>query len=165
MQPHQLQPKGRSKKQIRGRGIGSRRGGKSGRGQKGQKARAGYSKRPGFAGGSNPLFRLTGKLRGAGKMTPSTRKPATITAAQLNVIFADGAIITPKVLRKNGLVSDLRYGVKILGTGEIKKKFYLQNLLVTSSVAKQVAAAGGKVSIVAKNATMTAVDKKDAKTK
>src|ERR1700693_5979522 len=47
-----------------GRGISAGQGKTAGRGTKGQGARTGYRKKPGFAGGSNPLMQKLPKLPG-----------------------------------------------------------------------------------------------------
>jgi large subunit ribosomal protein L15 len=47
-----------------GRGISAGQGKTAGRGTKGQGARTGSTKKPGFAGGSNPLMQKLPKLPG-----------------------------------------------------------------------------------------------------
>jgi large subunit ribosomal protein L15 len=46
------------------RGIATGQGKTAGRGTKGQKSRTGYTKRPGFEGGQNPLMQRLPKLHG-----------------------------------------------------------------------------------------------------
>lgn len=48
----------------RGRGNASGIGGESGRGHKGQKSRSGFSRKRGFEGGQNPLYKRLPKKRG-----------------------------------------------------------------------------------------------------
>jgi large subunit ribosomal protein L15 len=59
--------------------------------------------------------------------------------------FDDGAQITEAVLREAGLVKGSVDGVKLLGNGEVSKKFILQNILVSQSAKEKIEAAGGSV--------------------
>ena len=55
--------KGATKNRKRvGRGNASGFGGECGRGHKGQKSRSGFSRKPGFEGGQNPLYKRIPKL-------------------------------------------------------------------------------------------------------
>lgn len=54
----------RKKRKRVGRGNASGFGGECGRGHKGQKSRSGFSRRRGFEGGQNPLYRRIPKKRG-----------------------------------------------------------------------------------------------------
>lgn len=124
-----------------GRGTGSGHGKTSGKGHKGQNARSGGGVRPGFEGGQTPLFQRLPK-RG---FTNFTRKEYSIINLDALNKFEDGTKITPELLKKSGLVKQVKAGVKILGSGELTAK----NLDVaveklSKSAIKAIEAAGGK---------------------
>ena len=99
-----------------GRGIGSGKGKTSGRGVKGQKARAGVAVK-GFEGGQMPLYRRLPK-RG---FTNIFKKEFAI----LNVCAFDaleGDTFDAAKLMELGVIKKLGDGLKILGSGELKKK-------------------------------------------
>ena len=64
MKYHELTTTKNKKINRVGRGIAAGQGKTAGRGTKGQGARTGSSKKPGFAGGSNPLMQKLPKLPG-----------------------------------------------------------------------------------------------------
>ena len=129
MQLHQLKP---SHEKISGKrvGRGGKRGTFSGRGSKGQKSRAGTRIRPGFRGGNEPLWKLFPKRRGASKKTNIRSglfqvhhdKDLSVNLATLERYFESGETVTGKTLVRKGIIKTAKYGVKILGTGELKKK-------------------------------------------
>ncbi|EKD49559.1 MAG: 50S ribosomal protein L15 [uncultured bacterium] len=131
-----------NKKHRRGRGIGSGRGAKSGKGQKGQKARSGGRKRTSFEGGQTPLFRRIPKLRGVGYKNPRDQKAkpkmAVVNLLDLNQKFEDGDTVTPKALLRYGLVDTIKFGVKILGNGELKKKLKFKDVFFSKSVKSRI---------------------------
>tara|TARA_A100001015_G_C14751806_1_gene617876 strand:+ start:87 stop:614 length:528 start_codon:yes stop_codon:yes gene_type:complete len=57
-------PGSTKKRRRKGRGNASGLGGECGRGHKGQKSRSGFSRRAGFEGGQNPLYKRIPKKRG-----------------------------------------------------------------------------------------------------
>jgi len=81
MKYNELQTKKAKQGNRVGRGIAAGQGKTAGRGTKGQKARAGSSRKPGFEGGQNPLYKRIPKLRG---FTPFWDKPVTVTTGQLS---------------------------------------------------------------------------------
>lgn len=129
-----------------GRGIGSGKGGHTvGRGQKGQKSR----------GSINILFEglkvkksLIKKLplrRGKDKNRPRP-KPVIVKLGYLNLLPA-GSKVNLELLIKEGIVrkEDAEIaGVKILGDGELKKRFTIE-VPISGSAAKKIEKAGGKV--------------------
>lgn len=153
MQIHQLRPtiKHKDRKRV---GRGGKRGTYSGRGSKGQKSRAGHRIRPGFRGGDNPLWKLFPKQRGAGKKTdikhaffqPRRPKPSIVNLNDLNKHFQDGDRVSGKLLVKSGIIKTAKKGVKILGSGELKKKLTLSGLKVSRSAGEKILKAGGSVS-------------------
>jgi large subunit ribosomal protein L15 len=117
---HNLKPaKGsvRNRKRV-GRGPGSGLGKTAGRGEKGQKSRSGFSRKPGFEGGQMPLHRRVPK-RGFSNY-PFRKEFATVNLGRLEV-FEAGTIVTPELLVKQGIVKQLRAGLKVLADGELTK--------------------------------------------
>src|SRR5271156_4221697 len=100
-----------------GRGIASGQGKTAGRGTKGQGARTGWSKKPGFAGGSNPLMQKLPKLPG---FRSHKTKLETIYTAQLEQF--SGKTVDANVLAEAGLISNAYVGVKLIVQGELTKK-------------------------------------------
>nr|MBQ6242451.1 50S ribosomal protein L15 [Lachnospiraceae bacterium] len=125
----------------RGRGHASGNGKTAGKGHKGQKARSG-APRPGFEGGQMPLFR---RLPKRGFTNINSRKYVTVDLAALNSRFEDGAVITEEAILESGLVKNPRDGVKVLGNGDVTKKFTLKGLLISEGAKSKVEAAGGTV--------------------
>jgi large subunit ribosomal protein L15 len=122
-----------------GRGLASR-GTTSGRGQKGQKSRAGSSGMQRL--GMRKLMFATPKLRGF----KSNRPVAEIVNLEtLEKRFEAGDVITPKTLKKLGVISTKRHGAKILGEGEVTKAFTVKGCAVSKSAAEKILAAGGEV--------------------
>lgn len=131
----------KNRKRI-GRGYASGHGKTSGRGQKGQTARSGWKggTRPGFEGGQTPLYRRFPK-RGFSN-APFKREYAVVNLKDINGKFEDGAEITPEVLKAEGLVKK-NLPVKILGDGEVTKKFVVNAHKFSSSAKSKIEAAGG----------------------
>lgn len=123
-----------------GRGTGSGHGKTSGKGHKGQNARSGGGVRPGFEGGQTPLFQRLPK-RG---FTNFTRKEYSIINLDALNKFEDGTKVTPEVLKKAGLVKQVKAGVKILGDGKLTaKKLEVTVEKFSKSAVKAIEAAGG----------------------
>jgi large subunit ribosomal protein L15 len=126
-----------------GRGRASGKGKTSGRGTKGQNARAGHKKRPDVR---EKLKKLP-KLRGY-KFASFREKPAVINLSTLEAAFGAGETINPTVLVERGLIS-VRRGktakVKILGDGELSKKFTFAGCLVSGAARSKIEQAGGTI--------------------
>ena len=143
MQIHQIIPKTKSKK---GKyiGRGGKRGTYSGRGIKGQKARAGRKMRPEI----RDMIKKLPKKRGY-RFKSFQKDSVIVNLESLNKKLADNSEITPKILVENELVK-MRGGkipsVKILGKGEINKKFYVSGCLLSKSAKEKIEKANGKVS-------------------
>ena len=144
MQLHDLAPAPGSRKNRKriGRGPGSGMGKTSTRGHKGLKARSGGSVRPGFEGGQMPIYRRLPKRGFKNYMFKNHN--AVLNVKDLER-FDDGTQITEAVLREAGLVKGSVDGVKLLGNGEVTKKFVLQNILVSQSAKEKIETAGGSV--------------------
>lgn len=148
MQLHDLKRKTENKAPKRvGRGGG--RGKTSGRGTKGQKARAGHSIMPAIREQLKKLPKLRG--RGVGGLISIQAKPLVVNLSSLEVAFAAGESINPKTLVERGLIRTRKNAskapvVKILGTGELTKKFTITGCSVSSSAKEKIEKAGGVVS-------------------
>ncbi|HLC99630.1 MAG TPA: 50S ribosomal protein L15 [Patescibacteria group bacterium] len=143
MQLHQLKP---TNKKISGKrvGRGGKRGAYSGRGSKGQKSRAGTRIRPGFRGGNEPIWKVFPKRRGASKKIALRSglfqvhygRLATVNLGVLDRYFKDGDRVDGNILVKKGLVKTAKFGVKILGTGELTKHLVFDEKLSFSQSAR-----------------------------
>ncbi|NLB29951.1 MAG: 50S ribosomal protein L15 [Clostridiales bacterium] len=146
MQIHELSPVPGSThaKKRRGRGHGTGNGKTAGRGHKGQKARSGGGVRVGFEGGQMPLARRVPK-RGFNNIFA---KPLdAINIRDLNK-FDDGAVVGVQELLDAGVLSSCRYGVKILGNGELTKKLTVRASAFSESAKRGIEAVGGKAEVV-----------------
>jgi large subunit ribosomal protein L15 len=135
-----------------GRGLGSGKGRYSGRGIKGQKARSGSHKmRAGFEGGQMPIYMRLGKQRGpyskdAMPVGPHRTSTVPVNLRDLDRVFENGDEVTLEALRDKGLIKNTKIDVKILGTGELKKKLNVTAHAFSASAREKIEAAGGKVS-------------------
>jgi len=146
MKLHELKPvEGARKDGFRlGRGQGSGNGKTAGKGHKGQKARSGGMNKLGFEGGQTPLAR---RLPKRGFTNINRKEYAVINVAQLNN-FADGAEVTPAVLKEMGLVKNAKDGIKVLGEGELEKKLTVKANKFSKSAAARIEKAGGTVEVI-----------------
>jgi large subunit ribosomal protein L15 len=127
----------------RGRGHGSGNGKTAGKGHKGQKARSG-APRPGFEGGQMPLYR---RLPKRGFKCINSKDIVGINVSALNR-FEDGSEVTVETLIANGIVSNPRDGVKILGNGELTKKLTVKANAFSAGAKEKIEAAGGQVEVI-----------------
>ena len=145
MDLHNLKPAEGSKHDNyrRGRGHASGNGKTAGYGHKGQKARSG-APRPGFEGGQMPLYR---RLPKRGFTCRNSKNIVAINVGELDR-FEDGAEITIESMMENGLVSNPRDGVKLLGNGEVTKKFTVKVSALSASAKAKIEAAGGTAEVI-----------------
>lgn len=145
MRLNELKPQKGAKHRRKRLGSGESSGlGKTcGKGHKGQKARAGCGIRPGFEGGQMPIYRRLPK-RGFNNAAFGTVYE-TVNVGELDKAFADGAEVDESALRKIGLVSRGRDGVKVLGDGELTKKLTVRVDKVSASAREKIEKAGGSV--------------------
>lgn len=142
MQLHQIFSNTKQKN-IKRVGRGGKRGTYSGRGLKGQKSRSGANLRPGW----RDLLKPVPKKRGF-KFKSILLKPAIVNIGVLSDNFKDGEIVSPSSLLTKNLIA--RAGgripkVKILGTGEIKKKIILKECLISAGAKSKIEKAGGAI--------------------
>ena len=129
----------------KGRGVGTGNGKTGGRGHKGQHARSGGKTRVGFEGGQMPLARRVPK-RGFNNIFAKPLESVNVSV--LNDRFEDGAEIDAQALLDAGVLSKCEYGVKILGNGDITKKFTVRAKAFSASAKEKIEAAGGKAEVV-----------------
>ena len=146
MNLHELSPAPGSVREgkRKGRGPGTGNGKTAGRGHKGQKARSGGGVRVGFEGGQMPLARRLPK-RGFNNIFAKPLESVNISALNR---FADGAVVDAQALLDSGLLSKCRYGVKILGNGELSKKLTVRASAFSEAAKQKIEAAGGKTEVV-----------------
>ncbi|MDD2502300.1 MAG: 50S ribosomal protein L15 [Clostridia bacterium] len=146
MKLHELQPaKGSVKTPLRkGRGTGSGLGKTAGRGHKGQKSRSGGGVRPGFEGGQMPLTR---RLPKRGFTNIFAKVYSLVNVGDLEE-FEEGTIVTPQLLKENGLIKKQNDAVKILGEGEISKNLTVQAHKFSKSAKEKIEASGGKAEVI-----------------
>ena len=143
MMIHEITEKvGRYKARKRiGRGEGSGHGGTAGRGHKGAGSRAGHSRRASYEGGQLPWFQRFPK-RGFSNAA-FTKRYHVINLKMLEERFDDGAEITLEVLAAKRLVRDTNLPLKVLGEGELTKKFSVTATKFSASARKKIEGAGG----------------------
>ena len=141
MKLHDLHPTPGSRTASRrvGRGHGSGRGKTAGRGTKGQKSRAGGKIPAWFEGGQTPIHIRTPKLHGFRNRGRVAYAP--INLARLSDV-ASGTLVTPEVLVHDGLLSDAKLPVKILGNGDAPKGVTIHAHGFSRTAADKLAAAG-----------------------
>lgn len=125
-----------------GRGSGSGHGKTSGRGHKGYFSRSGSKRRQGFEGGQMPLFRRVAK-RGFNNAAFADRV-VIVNVGQLEKAFDDGTEITVDLLVGRGMVPSRHDALKVLGDGELSKKFVVKANHFSKSAEEKIVAAGGK---------------------
>ena len=125
----------------KGRGPGSGLGKTAGRGGKGQTARSGGSTRPGFEGGQMPLIRRIPKR---GFTNPFKQIAQVVNVRQLGTL-AEGIEVTPDTLFGAGLVGRPDQAIKLLGTGEVARKFVVKSVAVSASARVKIEQAGGTI--------------------
>jgi large subunit ribosomal protein L15 len=138
-------PKGANRKNKRvGRGIGSGHPKTATRGYKGQGSRSGTSVRPGFEGGQMPLYR---RLPKRGFTNIFRKEYAVVNLADLTS-FEPGTEVAPETLKSAGLVKNLRDGLKILGSGELKHALRVRAHKFSKSAAEKIQKAGGTIEVI-----------------
>lgn len=147
MNLHELKPnKGATKSKKRlGRGLGSGKGKTAGRGYKGQTSRSGDNRvSPYFEGGQTPIHMRVPKI---GFRNPFKKEYSIVNLSMLDKYFNDGDEITKESLLSKSLVKKNK-PVKILGMGEINKKFNVKVDTISSSAKQKIEQAGGSVEVI-----------------
>ena len=129
------------------RGIGSGHGKTASRGSKGQYTQAGANMPPEiFEGGQMPLFRRIPK-RGFSNATWD-RHYLVVNVGDLDKFFDEGATVDPEALKKAGLAKCPSDGVRILGTGEVTKRFTVRANHFSKSAQEKITAKGGTAEVI-----------------
>ena len=148
MKLHELRPaKGATHKDKRlGRGDGSGHGGTSTKGTKGGQSRTGYKRKMSHEGGQMPIQRRIPK-RGFNNVHREEYK--VFNVGQLEQLADKYGIkeFSLENLYTNKLISQ-NDKVKILGNGELKKKFTFKVNAVSEKAKAAIESAGGSVEIV-----------------
>ncbi len=135
----------RNRKRI-GRGPGSGTGEQSGKGVKGQKARTGHhGARLGFEGGQMPMQRRFPKK---GFKNPFRKEVFAVNVGALEKRFPAGTVDLA-TLQSAGMVPRTRSTVKILGEGDLTKKFTVKATAFSASAKEKIEKAGGTAEVVA----------------
>jgi len=138
MKFNDLNVAGRKSPKRVGRGIAAGQGKTAGRGTKGQGARTGWSKRPGFEGGQNPLMQRLPKLNG---FRSYKVKNEIVFTDQLDGLA--GKTIDNQALAANGLVSSAHANTKLLLRGEVTKKVSVKLQNASATAVQAIEKAGG----------------------
>ena len=135
-------PKGATKNRKRvGRGPGSGTGEQSGRGVKGQKARTGHhGARFGFEGGQMPMQR---RLPKKGFKNIFRKETFAVNLSDIDARFEAGTV-TIDELKNVGLVPRRCPRIKVLGDGELTKKFVVKADAFSASAKEKIEKKGGR---------------------
>jgi large subunit ribosomal protein L15 len=138
-------PKGQKQKNQRvGQGMGTGRGKFSGRGAKGAKSVSGYSRMRGFEGGQMPLHR---RLPKRGFTNIFRKEYAIVNVSALEALAGDN--FDPQSLLALGVVRKLKDGLKVLGSGELKRKITVKAHIFSKSALDKIQSAGGAAEVIA----------------
>ena len=147
MKLHELQPSPgshHSRKRV-GRGPGSGHGKTATRGQKGQRARTSVNLPKTFEGGQTRLTMRTPKLRGFHNRWK--KRFAVLNLTRLNR-FEEGAEIHPETLLEAGIIKDVGAGIKVLGTGDLRRKLTIHAHQFSAEARRKIEAAGGTAAVI-----------------
>jgi large subunit ribosomal protein L15 len=138
MKYNELQLNRQTKKNRVGRGISAGQGKTAGRGTKGQGARTGSRKKPGFAGGSNPLMQKLPKLPG---FRSHKVKAEVVYLSQLDQF--NGKTVDAMALFDAGLTKSAYSRIKLLSKGNLKKKVTVKLPEASLSAIAAIESVGG----------------------
>ena len=142
-------PPGQKHKNRRlGQGMGTGRGKFSGRGAKGAKSISGYSRMRGFEGGQMPLHR---RLPKRGFTNIFKKEYAIVNVSSLEKL--EGSSFDAESLLKLGVIRKLKqHGLKVLGSGELKRKITVKADFFSKSALEKIQAAGGTAEVIGSQA-------------
>lgn len=142
MQIHQIKKIHRPKDKKRV-GRGGKKGTYSGKGVKGQKSRAGRKMQPMM----RELFKRFPKLSGYRQEIKVNPKKG-VDVLVLEKKFETGTKITPLVLLERKIIHNIKGRipvVKILGRGEVTKKFFIADCQSSKGAKAKIEKAGGSI--------------------
>lgn len=127
-----------------GQGHGTGRGKTAGRGTKGQNARS--RRALSFEGGALPLIKRLPFRRGKGRNVSLKPTPIVVNLKALNLLPAKSTVDIETLIKHNIVTGAdaKKFGVKILGDGELKHELTIK-LPISNSARAKVEAAGGSV--------------------
>ena len=149
MKLNTLKSKSSKNKKRLGRGIGSTKGKTCGRGHKGQKSRSGVAIKS-FEGGQMPLYR---RLPKRGFKSTKNKAIAIINLSKIQEIINKKKIL-PNIkinlsnLQKSKLIKNKYRKLKLLASGDIKKKFDVEVNFISQSAKEKIEKSGGKVTLI-----------------
>jgi len=136
-------PGQKHKKRRLGQGMGTGRGKFSGRGAKGAKSISGYSRMRGFEGGQMPLHR---RLPKRGFTNIFKKEYAIVNVSSLEKL--EGTTFDAESLLKLGVIRKLKqHGLKVLGSGELKRAITVKADVFSKSALEKIQAAGGTAEV------------------
>ena len=137
-------PGQKHKKRRLGQGMGTGRGKFSGRGAKGAKSISGYSRMRGFEGGQMPLHR---RLPKRGFTNIFKKELAIVNVSSLEKL--EGTTFDAESLLKLGVIRKLKqHGLKVLGSGELKRAITVKADVFSKSALEKIQAAGGTAEVI-----------------
>jgi len=139
-----------------GRGTSSGCGKTCSRGMNGQLSRAGSKKRPWFEGGQMPIQRRVPK-RGFTNLFKKSFQ--LVNVSSINKI--DGNDITPEIMKKNGLISNVSQKIKIMGDGELDRTVNVKADKFTGAAIEKIQKAGGSYILRSKDELRKSTSKAD----
>ena len=150
MELNKLNSKATKSKKRLGRGIGSSKGKTCGRGHKGQKSRSGVAIKS-FEGGQMPLYRRLPK-RGFKSITDN-KNIAIINLSRIQeIIVNEKNTFNNKInlanLQKTKFINKKYKRLKLLGSGDLKKKFDIELNSISKSAKEKIEKFGGKVILI-----------------
>ena len=139
----------KSKKRL-GRGIGSSKGKTCGRGHKGQKSRSGVAIKS-FEGGQMPLYRRLPK-RGFRSMKDKKSISLINLSRIQEIINKQSNVLNNKItlenLKKAKIINKNFTKLKLLGSGDLKKKIDIEVNSISKSAKVKIEKLGGKVTLI-----------------
>lgn len=152
MQIHQIK-KPRHLKKAKRVGRGGKRGTFSGKGSKGQKARSGVHMGADFRGGNPPLWKVFPKKRGSTKKVDIKHrsfqkrydKAVSVNLELIEKIFSENETVSRASLLEKKIIKSKDKIVKILGSGDFKKKVNFEGLIFSGSAREKILKAGGEI--------------------
>ena len=134
----------RKRKKRVGIGPGSGHGKTSCRGHKGSKSRSGNETGLQFEGGQMPLFR---RLPKRGFTNPFKKQYSVVNIKDLER-FDEGTVVDSEKMREKGLVKNLKFNIKVLGEGELKKSLTIVAHKFSETAVQKIKAAGGEAKLI-----------------
>jgi large subunit ribosomal protein L15 len=137
-------PGQKHKKRRLGQGMGTGRGKFSGRGDKGAQPISGPSHTRRFEGGQMPLHR---RLPKRGFTNIFKKEYAIVNVSSLDKLEGDN--FDAQSLLNLGVIRKLKKdGLKVLGSGELKRKITVKADIFSKSALEKIQAAGGTAEVI-----------------